>query len=567
MIDAERRIQIGLAIVLATGLLLRLWGISFGLPHPYCRPDETTLLHKAMGIGTGDLNPHFFNYPSLYFYFLAVLYGFYFSVGYVLGIFTDLETFQIHFFTDPSYFFLVGRICSAALGTMSVLLIYHIGRYLATPQVGLLSSFFLSLAFLHVRESHFLTVDIPATFLMLLASMLALRYLTDARLPHLIFSAFVLGLAASTKYNLALFGIGILVVAALPLNKEKDTAHFSWKCGILVGVFMGVGFLMGTPFALLDFPTFWRDLTYERQHFAVGHGLDLGRGWIYHLLFTLPDGLGWPLLLMGLVGCFFLLRNSKGWAILSGIFLYYLVAGSGKTVFVRYMLPLIPLLCASAALAVEEIRRRWLGKWAFLLIVFLAIPSGHASYAHSRLLTREDTRLQAGKWIEQHIPSGTRIALQGSDYGYPLVRRSRQWIVERLEDERRSGQTAKRLARQLQWPHYPPKPNYYVVEVKQENLLQLRSIWKVDDVDQLQDKGIFWVVTQQHPLYDPSGDGSLLKQLDEEWHLVESFDPFIDGVASLVYDPIDSYYVPLSGFSGVERPGPTLHIYHFKGKR
>lgn len=561
VIDAERRIQIGLGFILATGLFLRLWGISFGLPHLYCRPDETILVYKALSIGTGDFNPHFFNYPSLHFYLLTAIYGLYFGIGYLCGIFANIEDFQFHFFLDPSTFFLLGRICSAVLGTGSIFWIYLIGRHLASAQVGLLSAFFLSVAFLHVRESHFLTVDIPATFYMLLACVLALRYVTSARLPYLVLSALILGLAASTKYNLALFGIGILVAAVLTRGGSEKTL-FPWKYCVLAGIFMGGGFLIGSPFTLLDFPTFWRDLTYERQHFATGHGLDLGRGWIYHLSFTLPHGLGWPLLLVGLTGCFFLAQKRQGWVILSGVLLYYFIAGSGKTVFVRYMLPLIPLLCASAALAVEELRRRWLKKWTFLLIGFLVLPPAHASYAHSYLLAQEDTRLQAGKWIKQHLPSGTHIAVQGSDYGYPLMRHSRQWMVERLEDERQSGLAGKRLARQLQWTQYPPEPNYYVVEVKQTNPLELRSIRIVDDVEYLRDQGIYWAITQEHPLSNSNRDAALRRELEEEWQLVQSFDPFVSGTASLVYDPIDSYYVPLSGFSGVKRPGPALRIYH-----
>ena len=69
-----RRAETFLLIVLVIAGLARCWGIGFGLPHTECRPDETTILRIALKFGTGDLNPHFFRYPTLYMYVLSCLY-------------------------------------------------------------------------------------------------------------------------------------------------------------------------------------------------------------------------------------------------------------------------------------------------------------------------------------------------------------------------------------------------------------------------------------------------------------------------------------------------------------
>ena len=76
-----RRPHYWLGLILAVGLALRLWGLSFGLPNVHCRPDESTLVNKALSIAAGELNPHFFNYPSLHLYSLALLYGIFFAFG------------------------------------------------------------------------------------------------------------------------------------------------------------------------------------------------------------------------------------------------------------------------------------------------------------------------------------------------------------------------------------------------------------------------------------------------------------------------------------------------------
>ena len=43
-----------LAAILLIGLALRFLGLSFGLPNVHCRPDESTLVHRALAIGAGD---------------------------------------------------------------------------------------------------------------------------------------------------------------------------------------------------------------------------------------------------------------------------------------------------------------------------------------------------------------------------------------------------------------------------------------------------------------------------------------------------------------------------------
>src|SRR5437667_364058 len=57
-------------MILAAGLWLRLWGLSYGLPHPMARPDEEVLVAKLLGFDAGDPNPHWFMYPTFYLYLL-----------------------------------------------------------------------------------------------------------------------------------------------------------------------------------------------------------------------------------------------------------------------------------------------------------------------------------------------------------------------------------------------------------------------------------------------------------------------------------------------------------------
>lgn len=558
------RTYLGLALIIGGGFGLRLWGIEFGLPNLYCRPDESTLVHKALGMGTGDLNPHFFNYPTLHFYLLAGLYGLYFAAGYLGGAFAGLGDFQRHYLLDPADFYLLGRLFSACLGTASVWLVYLLGRGLGGGRAGLLSAAFLSAAFLHVRDSHFLTVDVPATFHLLVACLFLCRYLDSRPLRHLLLGAAFLGLATSTKYSLGIFGISVVVAAVLgPVPEAR------WQRLVSALAVMGLAFAAGSPFALLDWPSFWQDLSYERMHLAAGHGLDLGRGWAYHLSFSLPRGLGWPLLIAGLGGCAWMgwRRRPADLVLLSGALGYYGVAGSGKAVFLRYVLPLIPLLCAAAALGVARLTRSWPAWGVALLGGAVLAPSASAAWQHDGLVARRDTRLLAAAWIEAHVPDGAVVAMRGSEYGYPQVRRTRKWLQERLEDTQRAGLGGQHLSRLLQLADYPPPPAYYVVELRPSPGMELRSVWSDCQVDSLVRGGVEWVITQEHPLPYSQVDAAFAAQLAEKAVLAARFDPFAEGArAALVYDPIDAYYVPLAGFGAVERPGPLIRIYQVGAK-
>ncbi len=69
-----------LAAILALAAVLRIRGISFGLPAIY-NPDEIAIMSRALGLAGGDPNPHNFLYPTLYFYVLFAWEGLYFVAG------------------------------------------------------------------------------------------------------------------------------------------------------------------------------------------------------------------------------------------------------------------------------------------------------------------------------------------------------------------------------------------------------------------------------------------------------------------------------------------------------
>ena len=548
-----------LAVILLVGLWLRIWGLSFGLPNIYCRPDESTLVHRALAIGAGDFNPHFFNYPSLHFYLLTALFGAYYTAGLVSGVYADVAGFELQFIKDPSVFYALGRGLGGLLGVASVWVLYCIGCRLGGRRVGLVSALFLSLSFLHVRDSHFLTVDVPATFHLLVSCLFSLCYIDKKRVRDLAIAALFLGISASTKYNMGLFA-GVVFVAALQGAGDwwGKCKRCSWVLGVVV-----LAFIAGSPYILLDFATFWRDLAYERLHFARGHDLDLGRGWMYHLTFTLPLGLGWPLFAATLVGLgrWAYRRRPGELALLVGVVIYYAVAGSGKVVFMRYMLPLLPLLCAAAGSLVMVPGRS--ARWAVLLALVLVAPTAWDSWSHSALLAKTDTRVLAARWIEERISAGSRIGLCcASAYGYPQLRLDRSVLAKRVTDLQRAGFAGRRQERLLAFCSAVPGPGYELIELRAANPSNFSWVWSEYGTERLLREQIRWVVVHESPdLAYSRPDSSFVVELEQVAERLALFDPLIDDRSEREYDPIDAFYVPVSGFASVERPGPRIAIY------
>ena len=119
------------ACLIAIGM--RIWGIAYDLPNIY-HPDEPRYIVISQTIfRTGDLNPHFFNYPSLLFYVNALACAPYYLIGKATGDFQSREDVRFPLKYNPAIgvartsqpsSVLLGRIVSVCFSVSSVLLAY-----------------------------------------------------------------------------------------------------------------------------------------------------------------------------------------------------------------------------------------------------------------------------------------------------------------------------------------------------------------------------------------------------------------------------------------------------------
>ncbi len=443
-------------IVLAAAAALRIWGLDWGLPtseHYFSyHPDETIVLNAATNVDllSGQLDPGFYNYGSLYIYLLNIA----IAVAALVGA-INLGGDPLSSIGEFAKVYMTGRIVAVSLGILTVYLVYALGRRMYGKPVGLMAAAFMAIAPLHAMHSKFMAVDVPATFFLVLSLIYAARIPKDARIRNYILAGLFAGFAAATKYNA---GLVLLSLIAVHVACAKGRPMFqAFQPRMLAGVLSaGAGFLIGCPGVVLHTQTFLRDFKFEVIHASTGHGLlfvNTGSGFMYHLTHSLLPGLGPALLAFALLGVIHaLLRRStangiarlllpwraqtpmaetaaRDWMLIVFIAAYYALIGMAEVRFARYIMPLLPVVSILAARVLIE-SEQWLAnrsRVAGLTVALIAILAiGYtAVYSASvgTLLAFRDTRDQAAAWVKSNVAEGSAIGLPTTPWFYtpPLL--------------------------------------------------------------------------------------------------------------------------------------------------
>jgi 4-amino-4-deoxy-L-arabinose transferase-like glycosyltransferase len=488
----------GLLAVVFVAAVLRLWAIDFALDVDRARPDEEFVSGKAVEIlESGDLDPHFFHYPSLVLYLNAAL----------LRALEPLVGDDV----DPR---LVGRMLSALLGVGTVAVVGFLGTRLFSPRAGLASSAFLAIAYEHVRESHFATTDVAFVFFVALSVLLAVEGERRGGRASIRLAAAAAGLAMSSKYPgvLALAPLALVVGTLEGLTLGERARELALDVLLALAVFAST-----SPFFFLD-PEGARASLGELFRETWGEGsLSVWNPW-YPIVFSLRYGMGIPLLSLGAMGLAVGARDRRGLLLLAWALPFLGAAMMTPTAFARYSLPVVPPLVLAAAGFLHRLSARTGAPAWIPLALFAAgaLPNLSTSLAFDRLLSREDTRSLARQWIQDELAPGTRIQVS-SGYGAPRVP---------------PGFPIRRVGPRLAAVREAERDGFGVLVTHEHPALERFS----------------------------RVDRSLSRRLDSS-ALLRRFDPFVPGHAPGIYDALDAFYLPYAQFDGVERPGPIVSVW------
>jgi hypothetical protein len=512
------RNSLAMLAILMAALFLRLWGIHFGLPFLY-HADEPVVVNHALAYGMGDLNPHFFNIPPLVSYLLFICYGLYFFLGRGMGIFQSLSDFEHLFYLDPTSFYLIARIIfGALLGTVTVYGAYRFVKRVSGETTALWASFFLAVNFLHVRDSHYVYADIPLVLVLLSGFFVLARIIgKPAALHWHLWAGGAIGLATATKYN----GVFLLIPYLWICFRSVPWKQWIPAWGLAGMAALGVFFALN-PFAILDYSFFLKELA--EQSASNQGGLPL----LHHLTYSLAGAMGWPMLVIALLGTLGALlskdRMSQGVAVF--VLGYYAVLCRFGQPYDRYVLPLLPFMLILAAQILMGLKKRS-SLLFWMLIPFAVLPSILKTIHWDQLMSKPDVRMVAKDWAESSIPDGSRLAL---DWGFYMPRLA--FSPSQLEEKKAKAQAGshsaakiRRIDALLSRSKSPSYEIFFLSEAEKPSGFLFGEPLILFNVKSLREQGIEYVflIDALRPAGDP-----FLEELRREADRVMTFSPFHD---------------------------------------
>lgn len=527
------------AAPIGVALILRLWSIDWQLPY-LLHNDERGYLSSAMTAWAhGDPNPYRFINPSVMFYLDTALFN---LLGgpraEALRVFS--ETLGITVWDPRGMYFiaLASRSLVALSGAATIAVVYLSTKLLFDRKTALLASWFLAFSFLHVRDSHYGTNDIMATFFAATSFLFAARLYRSGRWSDYWWAGVMGGLGTSTKYNVGLFIFPILV-AHLAGQRGKSLKSILTPLSIapllMSYAASALFFVVGTPYSLLDWRSFSSGFTRQFQYGgSVWFGQEMVPVWWKHLT-GLVHGFGLIPLALVAIAILYLARRDTERLILviafPAIYLGFML--TQQLYFVRFSIPALPFLAILAGYGATLLLRQvsplvHQRAWTVGLMIIALSQTAVFSVQVNMLLGTEDTRVLADRWISENIPEGGLL------------------LVDDISDLRRSQGWPSRQDLRVEFfdPKKDPTP------------------WK-----SAPDYPAYLVVTSFG--YDGLRRGaSETGELPEAYRAIDaSGSPVATFVEGRGQKPVgysqDDTYTPFWYVLERERPGPTVRIYRF----
>ncbi len=457
-----------LAILLIGGAL-RIYGYNWdegsGL-----HPDERAIGQHLATLGwpqslaeffspASPLNPHFAAYGHLPFYATVLFAHFLAFLGYHLGgPFAPLIGADV---PNSPGITQSGRVLSALFDTGMLLFLYLIGRLVFSRSVGLLAALLGCFTVLDLEFSHFANVDTFLTFFVMGALYFCVRIVRHGRLRDYLWMGAWIGFAIACKVSAAPLLVPLIVAHAYRGSERTDgdakgtgtTDEPWWPVAVtrsrrplpanpllLVGALLTtvVAVFATMPYAFIDFTSWWSDVYYQLQ-LAQGiqeQAFTRKFSGLPSYYYPLQQLIGWtmglPLGLSAVAGTLVAIgrqvrrRHGSEVVLLSWAVVFFASAGGQYMKFLRYMLPLAPVLTLFAAALLVALWRwasaprteglprlklnRVYGPLLVVLVVGLTVCYG---LAHETVYTAENTRLAATRWMATNIPAGATITTEG----------------------------------------------------------------------------------------------------------------------------------------------------------
>ncbi len=441
--------KILLLFIILLGAFFRFYNLNWDQGH-HLHPDERAIIMFVLPLQfpndiaeffspQSSLNPHFFAYGNFPLYLLKGT--------------AAMLSFLDRSLVSYDKINLLGRFMSGIADLGTIVLIYLIGKKIFDKTAGIIGAFFYSIAVFPIQLAHFYAVDSLLTFFITITLFRLIVFYEKPTIKNSIFIGISFALALVTK--ISAFPLVVAIITAIcvdffliffkkPHRVKEWFPHVPrflrrlFTDGLLIISITVITFIILQPYAVIDFKEFLRQ-TQEQSRmtqdaFTFPYTLQyVGKiPYLYELKNIFLWGLGPMLSSLAFLGTLYIIylsikqSNKKTIIILTFFIIYFIIVGRFAVGWMRYMLPLYPLLCLFAAILVYKLflnLKSYFLNHKFLFIILnssflILIFVWPFSFMH--IYTQPNTRILASEWIYKNIPPNSIIAREHWDDGLPI---------------------------------------------------------------------------------------------------------------------------------------------------
>jgi Dolichyl-phosphate-mannose-protein mannosyltransferase len=571
-VTVSSRVGRTLAAVCLLGFALRVVALQYGLPAVY-NPDEVAIMARALSFARGTLNPHNFLYPTFYFYVLFAWVGVYLAWVWLSGGVASLSALQQLYFIDPTGIYTAGRALGVVAGTATIGALYRLTARLTDHRTAIAAAIFLAVSPLHVRDSHYVKHDVPATLAVVIAYLAMTRVWpcerpAGPRQRDTLIAGAACGVAFSTHYYCVFLAVPLAIVIVQGWRGRGGAACLRQLA--YGGAASLVIFLALSPFLLAEPLTAWRDITANRQ-IVIDRAVTSGAfaPAVRYLEMLWRETVGQPVALLAVIGVAWMLASAPARAILLlGFPVPFLLFIANTAPASRYLNPVLPFLVLFAAWALSSLATRLGGSRPapfWIAVAIVAAPGAYASITSDLFLSQDDTRTLAERYIEAQVPQGSTILTQ--PYSAVLTP-SREGLIEALTRNLGSPDVAStKFQVQLSLDPYPA-PAYRLIYLGRGGLdaekiyVDPAELGGSAGLEPLRQLGVTYVLVKRYNRSDPE-TLRFLTALSREGRRIAAFSPYRPGVSEAEQARIDPFLHNTDARidDALERPGPPLEIW------
>lgn len=414
-----------LIVIFIIGTFFRFYNLNWDQGQ-FFHPDEYNILQSIEKISVPDgLDPQFYAYNGLNLYIDKIL---------ITG-----SDFLFPGNSSKTYnYAVVFRSLSALVSSISIILIYYLGKELKNRKVGLIAAFIFAFTPTLIQHAHFYVTESMLIFLFLWLGLSSLRILQKNNFKNWILVSIPFGLSVGCKLSalsyiiIPFFTLIILITRSKNLKvKMNNISRFSWFSFISFLIFFAV-----SPYTLLNSTKFVQS--------AFGYENAVVQGTIkvpYTIQFehTTPfvfqiTNLFWQMGLfipiLGIIGLFVWIYliylkkisiNSLPFLFFGVLYFIYICTWYAK--FIRYTLPSIPIFIISSSIFLYYIftfKVKYVPSFVLKgMVLFMLFSTFIWSLMNMSIYFTKSTRISASEWIYQNIPNRSSITGEAFDYTLP----------------------------------------------------------------------------------------------------------------------------------------------------